>query len=761
MSASGEFLALSGYRLEQVLGRHLQSLVGPRLGADLGRALQDVGGAAAPNSGTSILERTDGFPVDVAYECSSLLGGADEPGQVVVLLRATPDAPPVRCRRHEVQQSLVLPRGVARTGSWVTEPGPTGILHCSPEMLEIFGLTPEELERDPGAFVSRFAPEDRARIGRAMRSVFAERCAIDLEHRIVLPSGEVRWIYARLTPARVDPDGPDRVIGVAFDITDRVLAEAAARESEQRFRAAAEVSLDGLVLFRARRDATGAVTDFEITELNRRAEAMFGRSRAELIGRGLCELWPAARDLGNLALMVHVLETGEPWLETLDHTFVELAVKRMRVQVVRLGDGLASTMRDVTGELALMDELARSRQRESLGRIAAGIAHDFNNMLSVIMCFGTVASRGLPASAPQRAEIAAVLDAAERASRLTRRLLALGRRQVLEPRGIDLNVLLSDLERIMRRLAGGAVRVDLVLGAAEAPVWVDPVQLEQVIVNLVINARDAMPDGGTLRVETSGLADRDGARSVGKEPGQCRYVRLTVADTGCGMTPEVRERIFDPFFTTKEAGGTGLGLASVRGFVKQSGGFITVNSAPGQGTTVTLCFPQATAAPRRTPAPPPSGAARVASGHLNVLLVDQDQSVREAIRRVLREHDFTVLDAGGAAQAMEIVADPARSIDLLLADVHLPGTDGLTLARRVRELRPEVAVVYMSSFMATGTHQDEMQLEGAAFLAKPATPESLLRKIQEALATPTTPEIAATPASPVPPGPGASDAGVP
>jgi two-component system cell cycle sensor histidine kinase/response regulator CckA len=735
VSTNDAFLEMIGLRLDQVLGRPVATLLGRGLGSEVIAALQHRLASTSSVTGRSTLERADGTTMAVEFQCSPVRTARESNSPLVITLRSAVERQHIRCQLEELQTSFSAVRAVARVGSWVAEPGPERLLRCSREMLEIFGLTPEELERDPNAFMQRFPPEDRERVGHAMRSVFLENSTVDIQHRIILPTGEVRWAYARIAPSRSATDGPYRVIGVVFDITDRVRAEAALKESEQRFQAAAAASLDGLVLLRARTDGEGHINDFEFTELNRRAEELLGRTRAELLGHQLCELWPAVRSLGNFDRMVRVVQTGEPWQETLPNTFHELNLTRMRVQVVRLGDGVASTLRDVSHEEAMAEELVRAQRMESVGQLAAAVAHDFNNMLSAIMGFATLAHDSLPTSARERADVGAVLDAAKRAATLTQRLLAFSRRQVLEPRAVDLNALVTGLAPLLTQLIGAAIRLHINLSPSAASVWADSTQMEQAIVNLVVNARDAMPNGGLLRLETMSREVGPGTPDAPSYVAPGSYVRLTVSDTGVGMAPSIRARLFEPFFTTKgPTRGTGLGLASVHGFVKQSRGHITVDSRVGGGTTFTLDFPRATEQQRRRSTPSMVVCHGSSKGTETVLVVDNDAMVRDALTRILAANGYTVLTAEGPEEACEHADGHEGPIDLLLTDLSLRGTHGSELADHINQRRRGIAVLYMSGCMDERMGRQQTLDQGAVFVPKPVSPQRLLQKVREALA---------------------------
>jgi two-component system, cell cycle sensor histidine kinase and response regulator CckA len=377
------------------------------------------------------------------------------------------------------------------------------------------------------------------------------------------------------------------------------------------------------------------------------------------------------------------------------------------------------------------EQLRQAQKMEAVGRLAGGVAHDFNNILSVVLGTSGVILQDLEPEAPLRPEIEEIRRAGERAGELTRQLLAFSRAQMLAPRVVDLNEIVTGLEKMLRRLIGDDVALSFLAAPALAPVLADPGQLEQVIVNLVVNARDAMPEGGTLAIE---IANRelDGSPHGGAAPGP--YVTLTVTDSGHGMDAATRSRIFEPFFTTKERGkGTGLGLSSVYGIVTQSGGHVVVRSAPGAGTTFTLNFPRAQGDVEAGPAAPEPGRPVRLRGSETVLLVEDEDQVRATVRAILQRSGYTVLEAQNGGEAFLVCEQFPEKIDLLLTDVVMPRMNGPELAARLLALRPTLRVLYMSGHTEDATLHEGVASAAVAFLQKPVTPEMLLSKTRDVL----------------------------
>jgi CheY-like chemotaxis protein len=359
------------------------------------------------------------------------------------------------------------------------------------------------------------------------------------------------------------------------------------------------------------------------------------------------------------------------------------------------------------------------------------VAHDFNNLLTVILGYCDVLLMTVKPDDPHRAHIAEIQKAGVRASSLTRQLLAFSRKQIIEPMLLDLNVIATDIRAMLGQLIGEDVKVEIVLRPARAPVHADRGQVEQIMMNLAVNARDAMPRGGTLTIETTSVdLDEHNARTHGAvKPGA--YVVLTVSDTGTGITPEVQARLFEPFFTTKEPGkGTGLGLATVYGIVTGAGGTVEVDSEVGRGTSVKVYFPRADAAEMVVAAP--EAVARPQAGTQTVLVVEDENDLRNLIEELLLRQGYTVLVAANADEALRLVEEHP-SIDVVLTDVVMPGVSGPELIGRLAEQRPGLRVIYMSGYTDEGIVHHGVLKPGIAFLQKPFTFETLGQKIAEVL----------------------------
>ena len=405
---------------------------------------------------------------------------------------------------------------------------------------------------------------------------------------------------------------------------------------------------------------------------------------------------------------------------------------------VSLGDGppvgIGLFLAETTERRGLEAQLQQAQKMEAVGQLAGGIAHDFNNLLTVITSYGAMVMADLPRESPHAHDVQEILNAANRASSLTRQLLAFSRRQVLQPTVLDLNALTGNLEKMLRRLLREDIQLVTKFDPDLALVNADPGQLEQVILNLVVNARDAMARGGRISIETSNVTLGEGYGPMHANAAPGPYVLLAVSDTGKGMDKATQAHIFEPFFTTKPIGqGTGLGLSTVYGIVKQSGGYVWVYSELDRGTTFKIYLPAvplgATAVEaEREPAPPPVG------GPERILLVEDEANVRRIARRILERNGYTVLEAGNGSEALRILERRQEPIALVLTDLVMPEMGGRELASQLRIVSPTSRVLFMSGYTEDAVLRQSVMEPGAIFLDKPFTFETLIRKVREALA---------------------------
>jgi len=506
----------------------------------------------------------------------------------------------------------------------------------------------------------------------------------------------------------------------------------ALRESEDRFLRLMR-GAKGYALYML--DAAGNVASW-----NSGAELLEGYKAEEIVGKHLSTLYEAAegaharRNLETAALVGRAEEEGLRVRKD-GSTFWANVVLSAIVDSSGVLLGFAKVIRDLTERKNWEAQLQQAQKLEAIGSLAAGVAHDFNNLLSVILSYSELLALGLKEADPMRADLREIQTAGLLGVTLTRRLLAFGRQQVLQPRVVDLCAIIVGLETMLRRLVGEDVEMATDLAPECGKVLVDPGQIEQVVMNLVVNARDAMPDGGKLSIGASEvLLDEDfAAEHLDVTAGP--HVLLSVSDSGIGMDDATCARMFEPFFTTKEPGkGTGLGLATVFGIVKQSGGIIDVFSKPRQGTRIKIYLPMVDrSALVRSSAPPPPGDAL--HGSETILLVEDDEQVRVLARTILGRYGYNVLDAQSGGDALLLCEQYSSPIHLLLTDVVMRRMSGRELAERLLKVRPEMRVLYMSGYTDDAVVRHGIFYSKVAFLQKPITPEPLVRKVREALDT--------------------------
>ena len=590
---------------------------------------------------------------------------------------------------------------------------------------ERWGYTRDDFER--GLFgLEMLVPEDRT----DARDVFARAQAGEravTEYTALRKDGTRFPVLVRTGPiARVD-----RVVGaraVLVDLTELKRIEDARANTERRFRSLVQNAAFGVYR---------TTLDGRFVEVNPALVSMLGySSERELLAVPVLALYADARDrrilVERFMKAEHVNGVEVLWKRK-DGTPLVVRLNGRWVGDDGLPEGFEMIVEDVSAQRALEDQLHQSQKMDAIGRLAGGVAHDFNNVLTVILGYTGLLLEQLGEDDPRRSEASEIHKAADRASSLTRQLLAFSRKQVLQPRPIDLNAVAANLEPMLRRLIGEDVQLTI---DAARPLWrvkADPGQIEQVIMNLAVNARDAMPGGGKLTIRTANVdLDAASARKQGTSPG--RHVVLAISDTGCGMTAQVRAHLFEPFFTTKEYGkGTGLGLATVYGIVRQSGGQIAVHSEIKRGTTFTTYFPAVQAETQDVRVAQPARA-EAAKGSGTVLLVEDEEAVGRLASELLARQGYGVLYARSGEQALQMAAEHGGRIDLLLTDVVMPGISGRELVKQLKQARPDTKVLYMSGYTEHAVITGGELGQGVAFLQKPFTRDSLIQAVRTAVA---------------------------
>ncbi|MGH7636523.1 MAG: PAS domain S-box protein [Gemmatimonadaceae bacterium] len=601
-------------------------------------------------------------------------------------------------------------------------------LHANAAFCEFVGYSLDELRRLKGEDLLH--PEDRRRATElTARMTTGELHEARWERRYIHKSGLSLWALLTTTFVQGADGASGYFISQIIDISDRKMAEEALRRAEARARALIGAMQDVILVL----DRNGTYVDIAPSATDR----LF-RTPAELLGRRLHDVFPKDRADSFLAAIQRALES---------RTAVELAYD-LEITGERFwfeatvsplpDDRVVWVARDVTArsraELALReseDQLRQVQKMEAIGQLAGGIAHDFNNLLMAIMSNAELAALELPDSASAAGHIDEIKSASRRARSLTQQLLAFSRKQMLQPKVLDLNHVVRDGEQILHRLIGETITMSVALEPSLGQIRADQGQLSQVIMNLAVNARDAMPRGGQLYIET---LNREVSAAEAKPHRGLRegsYVVLQVRDTGTGMDDRTKARIFEPFFTTKPPGqGTGLGLSTAYGIVKQSGGYIAVDSTPDAGTTFTILLPRVFEATDPAASTNTSESPAVASRG-TVLLVEDEAAVREATKRMLRKFGFSVIEAKHGQDALLLWDREASGIDVVLTDVVMPVMGGAELAKTLRERKRDLRVVFMSGYTQGTLELSTMDEAATRFLPKPFTADQLVGTLRE------------------------------
>lgn len=628
-------------------------------------------------------------------------------------------------QKQEEEYFRVLALGL-REVLWVADATQTKLKYVSPAYETVWGRTRQTLYEDPQSFLDSIDPMDRERV----TSAVARRQQTGLyeeEYRIRWPDGTVRWIWDRGYPAP-DQQGLNRTfVGISVDITARKQCEA----DQARLAAILECSADAIV---------GKTLGGVVVNWNQGAERLYGYSAEEMIGRHISVLFASDHYLEYCHILQKVRK-GErvPAYETVrrrkDGTFITVSVDICPIEL-RDGEiiGASQIARDISRIKQLEAQFRQAQKMDAIGQLAGGVAHDFNNLLTVICGYTDIVLEDLPSESTLASWVTEIKRAGQRASVLTKHLLAFSRKQMLDPKVLNLNTVVSNCEGMLKRLVEEDIALVAALDPALGLVKADPGQIEQVVMNLVVNARDAMPEGGRLTIETGNTAlDQTycGAHANVK-PG--RYVMLAVTDTGCGMDAQTQARIFEPFFTTKELGkGTGLGLAMVYGFIQQSGGHIYVYSEPGLGSTFKLYLPEveevlspSETRPKLDPMP---------RGVETILLAEDDTTVRNLSQRILQSCGYTVLESGHGGEALRLIQTHATPIHLLVSDVVMPEMGGRQLVEQVVAFKPGIKVLFLSGYGTDAVVRHGVRESDFGFLQKPFTPSMLACKVREVLDT--------------------------
>jgi PAS domain S-box-containing protein len=611
------------------------------------------------------------------------------------------------------------------------------LTYVNPAIERLTGYTVAELwER---GFIDWAHPDDAQRIRAFWDGLFAGNGHGAEEYRLITKSGEIKWCLSIWGPLYDEGGRRAGVQGRDHDITERKRAELTLRaskealdQSERKFRNLIQ-SINAIVW-------EADARTFQFTFISEQAEQILGYPIEDWLtvpNFWADHIYPNDRE----GAITYCLESTRALI---NHEFEYRMIAadgrvvwlHDLVAVEAAGDGLPvlrGVMFDITERKRLEAQLLESQKMESVGRLAGGLAHDFNNLLTAISGYASLASSSIPEGDPLADDISEIQKATRRAGQLTRQLLAFARRNVVEPRVLNLNDLVLEMDKLLRRLIGEDVELVTLPAHALGLVKADPGQIEQVLVNLAINARDAMPEGGKLTIATADVLFEHAASTPPSGLPEGRYVRLTVGDTGVGIADEIKPYVFEPFFTTKTPGkGTGLGLPICYGIVTQAGGHIEFESALSHGTTFTIYLPRI-AAEEGVPAAR-DGAQATYGGSETILLAEDEPAVRALGARVLRSHGYNVLEAANGVEALRVARDhDGPPIDLLLTDVVMPQMGGEALAEQFRAAYPRARVLFTSGYADSASFRSSVRDHGAPFIEKPFSPAALARKVREVL----------------------------
>jgi two-component system cell cycle sensor histidine kinase/response regulator CckA len=588
------------------------------------------------------------------------------------------------------------------------------------------GYTLTELKNSPG--FDQIHPDDRAQIQEAGAEARRTGKGKTLEYRMRHKDGSWR-VLESTSSVILGPKGvPEKLVIVSRDVSDRKQAIEALRQSEASFRSLVEGAPYGIYR---------AATDGQFLRVNPALERMLKYTDSgELLEKNLrTDVFRNPTDFDRLVELLgsegEFKDVEVEWKRKDSKSITVRCSGRHLNESLQAASVFEVFAEDVTERRALEKQLSMAAKMEAVGRLSGGIAHDFNNLLGVIIGYSQVLLRKLDPNSPLREHAEEVEKAANRAVSLTRQLLAFSRQQILTLAVVDLNTLVSDMQKMLPRLIGEDVAIDIDLDPNLGRIKADQGQIEQVVMNLAVNARDAMPDGGRLQVETGNreLDELYCNEHPGAKPG--RYIMLAVTDSGAGMTAQTLAHIFEPFFTTKEVGkGTGLGLATVYGIVKQSGGYIWVDSSPGIGSCFQIYLPRVEESVSKAAAEVPTDNL---GGTETILLVEDADALRKLARSFLVDHGFQVMVASNGEEAVRVAERHGRPIDLLVTDVVMPGMNGRALADRLLAKQPKLKVLYISGYTDSFIAGHGVLEEGTFLLHKPFTEEVLIRKVRDVL----------------------------
>ncbi len=710
LTCNQAFARLLGFTVAELTGVSVLSIYDP---ADRERAQEFI--ALADQTGKSQYEicirKKDGTQVPVQIDLVSVQNGEKTPLYRVATVRDVTEY------KRTAEQLRTLSRAVEQCPVSIVITTPQGdIEYVNPHFTRATGYSLEEVRgKNPRVLKSGETSQD---VYRGLWETIISGGEWRGEFHNKKKNGDLYWENAAVSPIVDDAGRITHFLAVKEDITRQKLAE----QTLQRQASLLEQSYDAVMVW----ESGGTIIFW-----NRGAEKLYGYTSSEAVGKAP-HLLLETKAQGGLRALRETLEQESRWEGELEHsTRLGRRIKvESRMVLMRESDRTfaLAVNRDVTERQKLGDQLRQAQKMEGIGQLAGGIAHDFNNLLGVILGYSEIVLSRNDIGTIRR-PVEQIHHAGQRAASLTRQLLAFSRKQLLEPRVINLNSLFGELEKMLRRMIDENIRIEAFLDPTLGQVLADPGQIEQVVMNLVINARDAMPEGGRVTIETANAElDQEYQRQhIGAKPGQ--YVMMAISDTGTGMDKETQARIFEPFFTTKKDG-TGLGLATVYGIVKQSGGYIWVYSELGQGATFKIFLPRIQKEAQEMRPPMPHIQVR---GTETILLVEDAEPLRLLTREILEADGYKVLEAPDGEQAIGVSEAYKGDIDLLITDVVMPGMNGPQLAEQLKRIRPRIQVLFISGYPDKAFNHQAILDSGAMLLTKPFTRELLERKLREVL----------------------------
>jgi two-component system, cell cycle sensor histidine kinase and response regulator CckA len=600
------------------------------------------------------------------------------------------------------------------------------IKFCNGAYASMTGYSVEEVLSLPDTKIF-IHPQDRELImNRSRDRLMGKPVPSNYAHRIITKNGETRWL--EINAALVEYEGESALQIACIDITERRQAEEALRESEKYLNQIINCIGDSIFVIDRQH---------KFILLNDASCDFVGKKRDELIGRPRLELPQPGKTKSLWEQEEMVFETGreivtEDSLPDREGNLRTMMTKKSLLVDRRGNKHLVGVSRDITDYKRLQNQFLQAQKMEAIGVLAGGIAHDFNNLLNVINGYSEMMLEKLDPNSPLHGDMEQIKESGQRAASLTSQLLAFSRKQILQPKILDLNIVISQMISMLSRMIGEDIEIVTATQPGLGKVNADPVQIQQIIMNLAVNARDAMPRGGKLTIETANVDCDENYVQEHPVVKMGPYVMLAITDSGIGMDETTKAHLFEPFFTTKEKGkGTGLGLSTIYGIVKQSNGFIWVYSEPGKGTAFKIYFPRVE--DEALIKPSGSKVQLKSRGFETVLVVEDEESVKTLACRILRGRGYTVLDAPNGKEALRIAANYAGEIHLVLTDVVMPGMSGKDLVSELQSIRPDIKALYVSGYADNAIVHHGRLDPGVAFLQKPFAVEGLARKVREVM----------------------------